>query len=62
MKTTVVEQFLTDAKGRRTAVVLDVETYEHLWEAEKMTLKSESALSYSPAPFRSGIFVANDPI
>jgi hypothetical protein len=28
------EQFLTDAKGNRTGVVLDLETYEHLREAE----------------------------
>ena len=32
MKTLAVkeEQFLTDAKGRRTGVVLDLKTYEHL--------------------------------
>ena len=35
MKTTVVEQFLTDAKGRRTGVVLDLQTYERLREAEE---------------------------
>ncbi|MGO8765998.1 MAG: hypothetical protein ACLQSR_12805 [Limisphaerales bacterium] len=29
------EQFLTDAKGRRTGVVLDLKTYEHLREAEE---------------------------
>ena len=29
------EQFLTDAKGRRTGVVLDLKTYEHLLEAEE---------------------------
>jgi hypothetical protein len=29
------EQFLTDAKGKRTAVVLDLQTYEHLREAEE---------------------------
>ena len=29
------EQFLTDAKGRRTGVVLDLATYEHLREAEE---------------------------
>jgi len=29
------EQFLTDAKGKRTAVVLDLRTYEHLREAEE---------------------------
>ena len=28
------EQFLTDAKGKRTGVVLDLATYEHLREAE----------------------------
>jgi hypothetical protein len=27
------EQFLTDAKGKRTGVVLDLQTYEHLREA-----------------------------
>ena len=27
------EQFLTDAKGKRTGVVLDLKTYEHLREA-----------------------------
>jgi hypothetical protein len=29
------EQFLTDAKGKRTGVVLDLQTYEHLREAEE---------------------------
>ena len=29
------EQFLTDAKGRRTGVVLDLNTYERLREAEE---------------------------
>jgi hypothetical protein len=29
------ELFLTDAKGRRTGVVLDLATYEHLREAEE---------------------------
>jgi hypothetical protein len=29
------EQFLTDAKGRRTGVVLNLETYERLREAEE---------------------------
>jgi PHD/YefM family antitoxin component YafN of YafNO toxin-antitoxin module len=29
------EQFLTDAKGKRTGVVLDLKTYEHLREAEE---------------------------
>lgn len=29
------EQFLTDAKGKRTAVVLDLQTYEYLREAEE---------------------------
>jgi carbamoyl-phosphate synthase large subunit len=37
MKTLVAkeEQFLTDAKGKRTGVVLDLKTYEHLREAEE---------------------------
>ncbi len=37
MKTVVVkpEQFLTDAKGKRTAVVLDLRTYEQLREAKE---------------------------
>ena len=37
MKTAVTkqEQFLTDANGRRTGVVLDLKTYEHLREAEE---------------------------
>jgi hypothetical protein len=35
MKTTVVEQFLTDAKGRRTGVLLNLDTYERLREAEE---------------------------
>jgi hypothetical protein len=37
MKTLVVkeEQFLTDARGKRTGVVLDLQTYEHLREAEE---------------------------
>ena len=37
MKTLVAkeEQFLTDAKGKRTGVVLDLQTYEHLREAEE---------------------------
>ena len=29
------EQFLTDAKGKRTGVVLDLPTYEHLCAAEE---------------------------
>jgi hypothetical protein len=29
------EQFITDAKGKRTGVVLDLQTYEHLREAEE---------------------------
>jgi hypothetical protein len=29
------ELFLTDAKGRRTGVVLDLATYEHLRDAEE---------------------------
>jgi hypothetical protein len=29
------EQFLTDAKGKRTGVVLDLQTYEHLRQAEE---------------------------
>jgi hypothetical protein len=29
------EQFLTDAKGKRTGVVLDLQTYKHLREAEE---------------------------
>jgi hypothetical protein len=29
------EQFLTDAKGNRTGVVLDLRTYERLREAEE---------------------------
>lgn len=29
------EQFLTDAKGKRTGVVLDLATYERLREAEE---------------------------
>ena len=29
------EQFVTDAKGKRTGVVLDLQTYEHLREAEE---------------------------
>ena len=29
------EQFLTDAKGKRTGVVLDLQTYQHLREAEE---------------------------
>ncbi len=37
MKTLMVkeEQFLTDAKGKRTGVLLDLQTYEHLREAEE---------------------------
>ena len=37
MKTLAVkdEQFLTDAKRKRTGVVLDLQTYEHLREAEE---------------------------
>lgn len=31
----VKEQFLTDAKGKRTGVVLDLATYERLREAEE---------------------------
>jgi hypothetical protein len=29
------EQFLTDARGKRTGVVLDLQTYEHLRAAEE---------------------------
>ena len=29
------EQFITDASGKRTGVVLDLKTYEHLREAEE---------------------------
>ncbi len=29
------EQFLTDAEGKRTAVLLDMQTYERLREAEE---------------------------
>jgi hypothetical protein len=29
------EQFLTDARGKRTGVVLDLRTYQHLREAEE---------------------------
>jgi hypothetical protein len=37
MKTLAIkaEQFLTDAKGKRTGVILDLRTYEHLREAEE---------------------------
>ena len=37
MKTLAIkeEAFLTDAKGKRTGVVLDLRTYEHLREAEE---------------------------
>ena len=37
MKTVVAnkEQFLTDAKGKRTGVILDLQTYEQLREAEE---------------------------
>ena len=37
MKTVMVkeEQFLTDAKGKRTGVLLDLQTYEQLREAEE---------------------------
>ena len=31
----VKEQFLTDAKGKRSGVVLDLATYAHLREAEE---------------------------
>lgn len=29
------EQFLTDANGKRTGVLLDLQTYQHLLEAEE---------------------------
>ena len=29
------KQFLTDAKGKRTGVLLDLQTYKHLREAEE---------------------------
>ena len=37
MKTLVAkeEQFLTDANGKRTGVVLDLQTYQHLRKAEE---------------------------
>ena len=31
----LVQQFVTDAKGKRVGVLLDVKTYEHLREAEE---------------------------
>jgi PHD/YefM family antitoxin component YafN of YafNO toxin-antitoxin module len=33
MKISPKKQFLTDAKGKRTGVLLDLKTYEHLREA-----------------------------
>jgi len=35
MKISGVEQFLTDAKGKRTGVLLDLQTYEQLRAAEE---------------------------
>lgn len=35
MKTMAVEQFITDAKGKRTGVLLNLDTYAHLREAEE---------------------------
>jgi hypothetical protein len=37
MKTPAIKEelFLTDAKGKRTGVVLDLRTYEHLREAQE---------------------------
>jgi len=43
------EQFLTDAKGKRTGVVLDLQTYEHLREAEE-----ELAISTTMRPCMTG--------
>ena len=44
MKTVVTrdEQFLTDARGRRTGVVLDLPTYERLREAEEELAEIEA--------------------
>jgi len=36
------EQFLTDAKGKRTGVVLDLQTYERLREAEEELAEIEA--------------------
>jgi hypothetical protein len=37
MKTLAIkpDQFLTDAKGNRTGVILDLQTYQHLRDAEE---------------------------
>ncbi len=35
MKTLAPEQFVTDAKGKRVAVLLDLPTYERLREADE---------------------------
>ncbi len=62
------EQFLTDAKGKRTGVVLDLQTYEHLREAEEeladiqaydapMTARIRKS---PPASFRPWLRIAQD--
>jgi hypothetical protein len=35
MKTMAVEQYITDAKGKRTGVLLKLDTYERLREAQE---------------------------
>jgi hypothetical protein len=61
MKTLVAkeEQFLTDAKGKRTAVVLDLQTYERLRAAEDELADLQaydSARDHAHAEIASGHF------
>ncbi len=51
------EQFLTDAKGKRTGVLLDLRTYERLREAEE---ELADIRSYDSARDRAHTEIAND--
>jgi hypothetical protein len=55
------EQFVTDAKGKRTGVVLDLITYQHLREAEEELAEIEAYDAARPkvlSEVAAGHFVA----
>ncbi len=67
------EQFLTDAKGKRTGVVVDLRTYERLREAEeelagiqaydaareRAHLEVAAGQFTTPAAYRAGIVISH---
>ena len=58
---TAAEQFLTDAKGKRTGVLLNLDTYERLREAEEELTDIQAydaALPKASAELRVGNFIA----